>query len=172
MTQDKDTKKYLARLEEVLDTFGADPARWPVSERAALEALAETQDQARRLIGEAQALERVMDSAPALKASDALKARIVAAAANDPVREARVVPITTSPGRSGHSLRVRRAALMWPAAALAASFAFGLYLGVSGVGGQAFESAFQVAAINGAAGDAEAFSWLEDDSGPDAEDLL
>ena len=64
--QDKDTKKYLARLEEVLDTFGADPARWPVSERAALETLAETQDQARGLIGEAQALELGMDSSLAL----------------------------------------------------------------------------------------------------------
>jgi len=172
MTQDKDTKNDLARLAEVLDTFGADPARWPVSERAALEALAGTQDQARRLIGEAQALERVMDAAPELRASNALKARIVSAAANDPVREARVVPITASPVRSGHSLRVRRASLIWPAAALASSFVFGLYLGVSGVGGQVFEGAFQVAAINGAGGDAEAISWLEDDSGPDAEDLL
>ncbi len=170
--QDKDTKKGLARLEEMLDTFGADPARWPVSERAALEALAGTQDQARRLIDEAQALERVMDTAPVLKASHALKARIVAAAANDAVREARVLPITASPGRSEHSLRVRRSALMWPAAALAASFAFGLYLGVSGVGGQAFEGAFQIAAINGAGGDEEAIFWLEDDSGPDAEDML
>ncbi len=170
--QDKDTKKGLARLEEVLDTFGADPARWPVSERAALEALAGTQDQARRLIDEAQALERVMDTAPVLKASHALKARIVAAATNDPVREASVVPITASPGRSGHSLRARRIALIWPAAALAASFAFGLYLGVSDLGGQAFEGAIRVAGINVSGGDADTISWLDDRAGPDEEDLL
>lgn len=172
MTQDIDTKKLISRLEQVLDIFGADPARWPVSERAALEALVETQHQARLLLGEAQALERVMEAAPVVKASDALKARIVTTAANDPEREASVVPITASPGRSGQSLRVRRVTLMWPAAALAASFAFGLYLGVSGVGGQAFEGTFQIAAFNGSGGEADNISWLDDSTGPDSEDLL
>lgn len=170
--QSKGTKKQLARLEQVLDTYGADPSRWPVPERAALEVLVETQHQARKLLSEAQALEHVLDAAPVVKASDALKARIVAAAANDPVREASVVPVTASPGRSRHSIRLRRVTLMWPAAALAASFAFGLYLGVSGVGGEAFEGVFQIAAINGAGGDAEAISWLDDNAGLDSEDLL
>jgi hypothetical protein len=172
MTQGKDTKKQIARLEQVLDTFGANPARWPVSDRAALEVLVETQHQARRLLDEAQALERVMDVAPMVKASDALKARIVTAAINDPEREASVVPISASPDRPEYSLRARRAALMWPAAALAASFAFGLYLGVSGVGGQAFEDAFQISAISGSGGDADTISWLDDSNGSDAEDLL
>lgn len=172
MTQDNDTKKQLARLEYVLDTFGASPARWPAPERAALEQLVETQNQARKLLSEAQALERVMDAAPVIKASDALKARIVTTAVNDPVHEASVVPIMASPGRSGHSIHAPRITLMWPAAALAASFAFGLYLGVSGVGGQAFEGTFQIAAINSAGGDAEAISWLDDSTEPDLEDLL
>ena len=172
MTQGRDPKKQIARLVEVLDTFGANPARWPVSERTALETIVNTQHQARKLLGEAQALEHVMDAAPVVKASAALKARIVAAATIDPVREASVVPITASPGRSGHSLRARRIALIWPAAALAASFAFGLYLGVSDLGGQAFEGAIRVAGINVSGGDADTISWLYDRAGPDEEDLL
>ncbi len=172
MTQDRDIKKQIARLEQVLDIYGANPGRWPVAERAGLEVLVETQPQAQRLLGEAQALEQVMASSPAHKASDTLKARIVAAAVKDTEREARVVPITAASVRSGPSLDKRRARLIWPAAALAASFAFGLYLGVAGIGGQTFDGALQIALINGSGGDADTISWLDDSTGTEAEDLL
>lgn len=172
MTQDKDTKTQITKLAEVLDIYGANPSRWPAQERAGLEVLVKTQSQAQALLGEAQALEQVMASAPALRASDALKARILTAAASDSEREARVVPITAAPVRSGPSPRVQRATLIWPAAALAASFAFGLYLGVAGFGGQTFDGAFQIATINGSGGDADSISWLDDGTSSDAEDLL
>ncbi len=172
MTLHKDTKTQIFRLEEVLDIYGANPARWPSRERAGLEMLVETQAQARALLGEAQALEQVMASTPVLRASDALKARILTAATNDSEREARVVPIAAAPVQSAPSQRVRRTTLIWPAAALAASFAFGLYLGVAGVGGQTFDSAFQIATINGSGGDADSVSWLDDGTSSDAEDLL
>lgn len=172
MTQDNDIRAQLGRLEEVLDIYGANPARWPERERAGLEALAKTQGRARVLVGEAQALEKVMAAAPLLSASDGLKARIVSAAANDRERQARVVPITAKPVRSGALARARRATLIWPAAALAASFAFGLYLGVAGVGGPAFDGAFQIAAMDEAGADADAASWLDDGASTDAEDLL
>ena len=54
------TQKDMKRLEQVLEIFGADSDRWPVSERAELEALIEHDDQARRLIGEAHALSSLM----------------------------------------------------------------------------------------------------------------
>ena len=163
--------KDLARLEEVLEVFGANTARWPVSERAALVVLVETQSQARRLFEEMQALERVMDVAPTLNASEALKARIVTAAITDSQHGACVIPIRTASVDEDYSFSARRVSAMWPAAALSASLALGLYLGVSGVGGQAFESAIQISSISNA-GDAENIYWVDDGNGSDAEDLL
>lgn len=168
----KDIRLELARLEQVLDTFGAEPLRWPEPERHSLEQLLKTQPAARQLHAEASALERVMDAVPAFAASDALKARIVAAAVSDPVRDARVVPITASPAPLPRHGKGSGVSAIWPAAALAASFAFGLYLGVAGVGGQAFQGAFQVSGLVGNPADAEGITWLDDGAGPEAGDML
>lgn len=164
-------KKDIARLEEVLEVFGANTARWPVAERTALELLVETQGEARRLFGEMQALERVMDVAPTLNASDALKARIITAAITNSDHEPRVIPLRPASVDEDHSNSAHRVTTLWPAAALAASLALGLYLGVSGVGGQAFESAIQISSISNA-GDSDNISWVDDGNGSDAEDLL
>lgn len=171
MTQGKDMNKDLARLEEVLEVFGANTSRWPVTERAALEVLVETQNQARQLFDEMQALERVMDVAPTFNASDALKTRIVTAAITNSDHEPRVIPIRPASVDEDYSYTARRVTAMWPAAALAASLALGLYLGVSGVGGQAFESAIQISSISNV-GDSNDISWVDDGNGSDAEDLL
>jgi len=172
MKQDGNTKKKLARLVKVLDTFGADPNRWPAGERAVLEALVKADKFAAQLFVEAKALARVMDAAPALRASAALRARIVAAALEDPAREATVVPLALTRGQVGQTFSIRRAASMWPAAALAASFAFGLYMGVAGYGGTAVESVFQVAMTESSGNDDGSISWLEDSAGTDEEGLL
>ncbi len=161
MNEGKNTQQQLARLERVLDIFGADADRWPAHERGALRAFIETNPDARQLLGEARALARVLDAAPASKASAPLKARIVAAAIEDTGRGARVIPIHTARSRSVQAMPARRVRAMWPAAALAASFAFGLYLGVAGIGATVVDGAFQVASNSGE----DTIFWLEDGAG-------
>ena len=169
MTKHKDIKQKLLHLEHALDVFGPEMKRWRKRERAALEGFVQSHPKARQLLQEAKALAEVMDAAPDHAASDALKARIVAAAVNDSRREARVVPIAASVHRTGHGRRAWPIAAMWPAGALAASFAFGLYLGVSGIGGQAFDNSLQIVALNGDAVDSDDTSWFD---GGDGEDQL
>ena len=172
MNHDGNKKNELDRLEELLDTFGADPERWPAAERSALETFAGTDKLARQMFVEAQALERVMDAAPAGSVSAALKAKIVAAALEDTTREATVVPLMQDHARSGRLFSIRPAQSMWPAAALAASFAFGLYMGVSGIGGVAVEDVLQVAMGEITANDAGSISWLEESAAGNEEGLL
>ena len=172
MKHDGNTKKKLTRLVEVLDTFGADPNRWPAAERTVLEAFVKADKSAAELFIEAKALARVMDAAPAGSASAALSARIVAAALEDPAREATVVPLAPTRRQAGQTFSIRRAASMWPAAALAASFAFGLYMGIAGIGGTAVEDVLRVAVTESSGNDADSFSWLEDSAGADEEGLL
>jgi len=172
MKQDGNTKKTLELLEGVLDAFGADSNRWPDAERAVLETLVRTNKPAARLLDEAKALARVMDAAPSLRANTELSARIVAAAIDDAGREAKVVPLVLNSSRSNRSLSIRNTAPMWPAAALAASFAFGLYMGIAGYGGTALEGVFQIALTESAVNDANSISWLEDGAGGDEEGLL
>ncbi|MFQ5625388.1 MAG: hypothetical protein ACE5FM_01895 [Methyloligellaceae bacterium] len=173
MTQDQNAQLNLAWLETVLDTFGSDPNRWPAHERGALEALIETNADARRLLGEALALARVMEAAPASKASASLKSRITTAINEDTGRGARIVPLQAALTRSMNSLYARsRGRAMWSAAALAASFAFGLYLGVAGIGGTAVDGAFRIAVDGTSGSNAGSISWLEDDAGADEEEPL
>jgi hypothetical protein len=172
MKQDGNTKKTLERLEDVLDTFGADSNRWPEAERTMLETLIRTNKPAARLVDEAKALARMMDAAPSLRANTELSARIVTAAIDDAVREAKIVPLALKRGRASLPFSTRNTASVWPAAALAASFAFGLYMGIAGYGGTALEGVFQIALIESSADDANSISWLEDSTGGEEEGLL
>lgn len=143
----KRENKGLKRLENILDTYGAMRSRWPESERESLEGLIERDVAAQRMLDEAAALDRVIDMAPGMTASQDLKDRIMAAAMNDSEKEARVVPIGsrkrgTSDAGAGH------VGTYWPAAALAASFAFGLYLGVAGLGDRAYDGAVEVSGLS------------------------
>jgi len=69
----------LARLEEILDAYGADPVRWPDGERAAMLDLLARSPDARRRRDEAAALDELLDAVPATPPSPALAARILAA---------------------------------------------------------------------------------------------
>jgi len=169
MNEDKRIQQQLARLEKMLDIFGADAKRWPAHERGALQAFIEANPDARQLLGEARALARVLDAAPASRAGAALKARIVAAAIADAGRDARIVPIQAARFRS---MPVRRVRAMWPAAALAASFAFGLYLGVAGIGATVVDGAFQEAMAGTYQTGEDTISWLEDSAGVSEEGPL
>src|SRR5215470_16568610 len=80
----------LLEFERLLDVYGSDRTRWPVDARASAGQLAARDPAARRLLGEAEALDRVLERAPlpSLASEAALAARIVAAAQRSP----RMVP--------------------------------------------------------------------------------
>ncbi|MDA7947713.1 MAG: hypothetical protein MPJ78_09575 [Hyphomicrobiaceae bacterium] len=169
----KNKKQKLERLAGILDVYGADASRWPDAERKELRSLIKRDRQARLLHREARALARVMDAAPSMRASSDLKAEIVSAAARCGDREARVVPIEA--GQRPHKADTRPDGMttFWPAVGLAASFALGVYLGVSGVGGTALDNAFQLAALNNGAEEIGYTElWLDENGGGEAEGLL
>lgn len=174
MKQGGDSKNKMARLESVLDAFGADAARWPTAERDALEDLVRTNKAARQLVGEARALERVMDTASAGNASDALRSHIVIAAMEDTSRETTIIPLALKQrqSRNARTTSVQRSIPMWPAAALAASFAFGLYLGAAGIGGAAVEEVLLAATTDISDIYAGGVSWIEDSTAGDGGGLL
>ena len=70
----------LDRLRDVLDCYGADPARWPVEEREAGLALLARSPEARRYRDEVAHLDRALDMAEVEPPSTALAARVLAAA--------------------------------------------------------------------------------------------
>jgi len=110
--------KQSARLTGLMEAFGADPARWPPEERQ-LAALVSAAD-----LGEAREIDAILAHAAQPSIDEARRmaamSRIMMAAAGT---KAVSVP------------RPRRAWSAWaPAAtALAASFAFGIYLGSAGL---------------------------------------
>src|SRR5215470_13350834 len=76
----------LLEFERLLDVYGSDRTRWPVDARASAGQLAARDPAARRLLGEAEALDRVLERAPlpSLASEAALADRIIAAAQRTP----------------------------------------------------------------------------------------
>lgn len=66
------------RLAEILDAYGGDPLRWPVAERLAAQGLAARDPRAAALVAEAEALDALIDTAPAEAPGSALVARVLA----------------------------------------------------------------------------------------------
>src|SRR5262245_58863389 len=101
MTSMSNMDMTLVELEQLLDVYGADRVRWPAEARATAAQLAASDARARRLLAEAEALDRVLKSAPvpALAAEAALAERIVAAAQRSPrivkLEESRTAAATT-----------------------------------------------------------------------------
>lgn len=56
--------EQMQRLNAVLETYGADPARWPTVDRHQLEALVAANEQARALLKAEAALDRLLATAP------------------------------------------------------------------------------------------------------------
>jgi hypothetical protein len=75
-----------SEFERLLDIYGGDRTRWPIDARAAAAHLVARDADARRLLAEAEALDRVLERAPlpALATEAALADRIVAAAQRSP----------------------------------------------------------------------------------------
>jgi hypothetical protein len=144
MTSKINTAMTLADFERLLEVYGGDRARWPAEMRAAAAQLVARDGKARRLLAEAEGLDRVLERAPLppLAAEAALADRIVAAALRSP----RIVSIATErfqgihrpaaaaaeqaqrSGRAGFSRSNASAAGL-----LAASLVGGILLGLSGL---------------------------------------
>jgi hypothetical protein len=94
MTSMSNTSMTLTDFERLLDVYGGDRTRWPTEERAAAAHLVARDADARRLLAEAEALDRVLERAPlpALAKEGALADRIVAAAQRSP----RIVKISSA----------------------------------------------------------------------------
>lgn len=81
-----DARMTYAEFEQLLAVYGSDRARWPVEARKAAAQLVSASSEARRLLAETEALDRVLDRAPLppLSGEAALSARILAAAQRSP----------------------------------------------------------------------------------------
>jgi hypothetical protein len=90
MTSMNNMSMTMAELARLLDVYGAGRARWPAEARASAALLVATDPAARRLLAEAEALDRVLARAPVpgLQVEVALAERIVVAAQRSP----RIVP--------------------------------------------------------------------------------
>jgi hypothetical protein len=86
MTSMSNAAMTLTEFERLLDVYGGDRTRWPTEARAAAAQLVARDGGARRLLAEAEALDRVLERAPlpALAKEGALADRIVAAAQRSP----------------------------------------------------------------------------------------
>lgn len=152
----KDKTLTLDRFESLLDAYGGELSRWPDGLGHAAVALIETSDQARALYAEAEALERLLAKGsmpePEPERIALLASRIVAAGSDvstklqsDVGAGARIIRLPSG-RRSGAgrpsdadlqpriaaSLAPRRSEAPWRTmAALAASLAFGVVIGLS-----------------------------------------
>jgi hypothetical protein len=136
-------------LERLLDVYGSDRTRWPVDARSGAGQLATHDKAARRLLGEAEALDRVLERAPlpSLAREAALADRIINAAQRSP----RIVRLKEAPAPAATAQNVIR----WPGARaksqwlqsdagrvaglFAASLLCGIYFGLSNVAQGALE---------------------------------
>ena len=135
----------IAEFERLLDVYGSDRTRWPAEARASAGQLVARDRAARRLLAEAEALDRALERAPlpTLAQEAAIAERIVAAARRTP----RIVPPTRTeasrpdiPADNVVQLPAARGRPRWlttrtafggVASALAASLALGVFLGLS-----------------------------------------
>jgi hypothetical protein len=86
MTSMSNKSMTVAELTRLLDVYGAERTRWPAEARAAAALLVASDAEARRLVAETEALDRVLARAPTpdMAAETALAERIVAAAQRSP----------------------------------------------------------------------------------------
>lgn len=172
MSKNGNIPETLERLDEVLSIHGANPARWPEKDRDSLLALAERDARASRLVSEAAALDRLLDLAPAGRAGEALRNRIVASAVADGARAARVAPLSAARGNARKGFGDASSGTIWSATAMAACFALGLYLGVAGMGGSAIGSALDMASVDISEEEMESIDFFSDSGYTEPEGLI
>lgn len=135
----------LAALVNRLDISGADRTRWPAQERLRFASLISGNQEAQRLLAEAAALDRLLDTIPPAdpaKLADLIDRIVAAAEAEGRPRADNVVSISAA--RRAPAAAVRRPLYQrstWQAAALlAASLFVGAFVGNSGLLGSAVPS--------------------------------
>lgn len=131
----------IERFKILVESYGANPARWPEAERVAALLFAEQSAEARDALQEAAAFDRLLDTAETQAATRALEDRILA----------------TFPERTVKA-RAPWFTLRWiPAAAVACSLALGLAVGAAlpGLVGVSDMSAVDPALIALSGGDAD-----------------
>jgi hypothetical protein len=145
------TGMTIAEFAHLLDVYGSDRTRWPVEARACAGQLVARDKAARRLLAEAEALDKTLERAPlpSLAAEAALADRIIATARRSP----RMVPASNTASNTASNVtaagtpRVAGNVVRLPslparprwlptrlasaAGMLAASLALGVFLGVS-----------------------------------------
>lgn len=105
----------IQRFKTLVEAYGANPARWPETERVAALLFAEQSAEARDVLQEAAAFDRLLDTAETQPATRALEDRILA----------------TFPERTARQ-RAPWFTQRWiPAAAVACSLALGLAVGAA-----------------------------------------
>src|SRR6516164_2616183 len=94
MTNATNDDMTLAEFERLLDVYGSDRSRWPVAARASAGQLVARLAVARRLLAEAEGLDRVLERAPmpTLAREAALAERILVAARRSPRMVAAAAP--------------------------------------------------------------------------------
>ncbi len=118
----------LDKLEAILDTYGADRTRWPAPMRLALSSLIAGNPDAQKMLKDAEAFDRLLDSAPHYDMGrlDKLTERIASAVERQP----RLVSSKSAVAKSGSArwTAMRRHHGI-AATALAASLVLGLFAG-------------------------------------------
>jgi hypothetical protein len=125
-TQDTELNAFLA----LLDTVGADRARWPTGAEARFAALIATNPHAHRALTEAQALERMLDLAPRVAAvrEAALMAQIMAQTrSSTSVQPSNIAPMR-APAKPAPARHLSQGLGL-----LAAALLLGIIVGVGGI---------------------------------------
>lgn len=163
MTNMSNTGMSLVDFERLLEVYGGDRTRWPAEERAAAAQLAVRDEKARRVLAEAEALDRVLERAPlpSLAVEAALAERIVAAAQRSPrivktaTRQSSVVALPDSralPAQRSASWKQRLLrGDVRAASVLAASLVMGIFIGLSNVPQNVVPALADLASNNGGA---------------------
>jgi hypothetical protein len=129
MPKDAKNRISLARLEAILEAYGADSARWPLAEREAALALVRAEPKARALLGKAEALDQTLS---ALSRPEAPDSAFLKRLATIPHAKPMATPVRTRPGWAGTvaaALGVR--SFVPQGVALAAAGMIGVWLGLN-----------------------------------------
>lgn len=102
------SKRTVERLAEVSAAYGADPSRWPESERAALLEIIAGMDAAAEQLDEERALDRLLDTVPPPQPPPGAIERVLDAA-GVAARDAQVIPLYRRQPSASVGLKLRPA---------------------------------------------------------------
>jgi hypothetical protein len=144
----KDLEKKKVRLSKVLAAYGANPARWPQNDRAALESLLANQPE----LAQARALDHLLNTQEEPKPTLGAIGRVMAKTANTPSSQETKAPLSRISSLTG---------LVPISALLAASLLVGVFLGLSGTTEKYLSGTFGIAAFLGSDWGETSFAALQ-----------